>query len=98
MLKNIEPAVLEEKAREAAIDSRIHFAFRRLSEYLRSRQTWAARHAGPLLVNPVAYFVAEFGLHESLPLYSGGLGLLAGDMLKSASDLGVPLVGIGLFY
>jgi starch phosphorylase len=49
-------------------------------------------------VRPVAYFSAEFGLHESLPIYSGGLGVLAGDHLKSASDLDVPLVGIGLFY
>jgi starch phosphorylase len=46
----------------------------------------------------VAYFSAEFGLHESIPIYSGGLGILAGDHLKSASDLGIPLVGIGLFY
>src|SRR5262249_47693429 len=45
-----------------------------------------------------AYFSAEFGLHESLPIYSGGLGLLAGDHIKSASDLGVPLVGVGLLY
>src|SRR4029450_7460568 len=51
-----------------------------------------------LLVGPIAYFSAEFGLHESLPLYSGGLGILAGDFLKSLSDLGVPAVGVGLFY
>ena len=48
--------------------------------------------------HPVAYFSAEFGLHESLPVYSGGLGVLAGDHIKSASDLDIPLVGIGLFY
>ena len=47
---------------------------------------------------PVAYFSAEFGLHESLPIYSGGLGVLAGDHIKSASDLDIPLIGIGLFY
>ncbi len=47
---------------------------------------------------PVAYFCAEYGVHNSLPLYSGGLGMLAGDHLKSASDLGLPLVGIGLLY
>ncbi|MEN9218141.1 MAG: alpha-glucan family phosphorylase, partial [Gloeomargarita sp. DG_2_bins_126] len=47
---------------------------------------------------PVAYFCAEFGLHESLPIYAGGLGVLAGDHLKSASDLGLPLVGVGLLY
>src|SRR6185295_3045104 len=46
----------------------------------------------------MAYFSAEFGIHESLPVYSGGLGLLAGDHLKSASDLGLPLVGVGLMY
>src|SRR6266404_4673904 len=48
--------------------------------------------------NPVAYFCAEFGVHNSLPLYSGGLGILAGDHLKSASDLGLPLIGVGLLY
>ena len=66
--------------------------------------TWARRgpgprsHAGPLRVRPVAYFSAEFGIHESLPIYCGGLGVLAGDHLKSASDLGLPLVAVGLFY
>ena len=48
--------------------------------------------------NPVAYFCAEFGVHNSLPLYSGGLGILAGDHLKSASDLNLPLVAVGLYY
>jgi glucan phosphorylase len=47
---------------------------------------------------PVAYFSAEFGLHESLPIYSGGLGVLAGDHLKAASDLGIPMVAVGLAY
>ncbi len=46
----------------------------------------------------IAYFSAEFGLHESLPIYSGGLGILAGDHLKSAAELGLPLVGVGLLY
>src|SRR5436305_5912162 len=46
----------------------------------------------------VAYFSAEFGIHESIPVYSGGLGLLAGDHLKAASDLGLPLVGVSLMY
>ena len=63
-----------------------------------SKQTWGARHAGVLWARPVAYFSAEFGLHESLPIYSGGLGILAGDHIKSASDLGIPLVGVGLYY
>jgi starch phosphorylase len=63
----------------------------------RGEETWWRSRQGPsdLLV---AYFSAEFGLDESLPIYSGGLGVLAGDYLKAASELGIPLVGIGLFY
>ncbi|HEU5477137.1 MAG TPA: alpha-glucan family phosphorylase [Gaiellaceae bacterium] len=63
----------------------------------RGAETWWRERSGPgdLLV---AYFSAEFGLDESLPIYSGGLGVLAGDYLKAASELGVPLVGIGLYY
>lgn len=62
-------------------------------------QTWAQNGARRIThANPVAYFCAEFGIHNSLPLYSGGLGILAGDHLKSASDLGLPLVAIGLLY
>ena len=47
---------------------------------------------------PVAYFSAEFGMHESIPIYSGGLGVLSGDHVKSCSDLGIPFIAIGLFY
>jgi len=62
-------------------------------------KTWAQDGAQGLTHNnPVAYFCAEFGIHTSLPLYSGGLGMLAGDHLKSASDLGLPLVAVGLLY
>jgi len=64
----------------------------------RARPTWFARHHGGSPLSGVAYFSMEFGLSEALPIYSGGLGVLAGDHLKSASDLGVPLVGIGLLY
>src|SRR5690606_16804081 len=61
-------------------------------------RTWGDTWAHALGPRPVAYFSAEFGIHESLAIYSGGLGVLAADHLKSASDLGVPLVGVGLFY
>ncbi|HVH68305.1 MAG TPA: alpha-glucan family phosphorylase [Gemmatimonadales bacterium] len=60
--------------------------------------TWFATAHADLLKRPVAYFCAEFGLHVSVPIYSGGLGVLAGDQCKAASDLGVPLLGVGLFY
>jgi starch phosphorylase len=69
----------------------------RLQAYLTKKDTWAARSV-PQLQEPVAYFSMEFALHESLPIYSGGLGVLAGDHMKSASDLGIPFVGIGLLY
>src|SRR5438045_8038972 len=62
-------------------------------------RVWAAELAREIPeANPVAYFCAEFGVHLSLPLYSGGLGILAGDHLKSASGLGLPLVAVGLLY
>src|SRR5260221_5311211 len=63
-----------------------------------NKQSWAAWNAGVLGGKALAYFSAEFGLHESIPIYSGGLGLLSGDHIKSASGLGVNLVAIGLFY
>jgi len=98
LLQQMSIDKLEERASELALHSRINYAYRRMQEYLHSRHTWGARHAGVLWARPVAYFSAEFGLHESLPIYSGGLGILAGDHIKSASDLNVPLVGVGLYY
>lgn len=62
------------------------------------REGWFAKTWPDLKNTTIAYFSMEFGLHESLPVYSGGLGILAGDHLKSASDLGLPLVGVGLMY
>jgi starch phosphorylase len=98
LLGRLPPDTLEERAAELALHSRINYAFRRMQEYLNETQTWGARYGGVLSARPVAYFSAEFGLHESLPIYSGGLGILAGDHIKSASDLGIPLVGVGLYY
>jgi len=92
------PESLAARAQELGLEARINFAVHRLEEYLKAGHTWGAFHAGSLRAFPVAYFAAEFGIHESLPIYSGGLGVLAGDHLKSASDLDVPLVGVGLFY
>src|SRR5262252_8442451 len=98
LLAEFPLAKLERRAAELVLHSRINYAYRRLREYLEGTRTWGARHAGVLRPRPVAYFSAEFGLHESLPIYSGGLGVLAGDHIKSASDLDIPLVGVGLFY
>lgn len=98
LLNEIPLPKLETRAAELMLHSRVNYAYRRLLEYLEEDRTWGTRHAGVLRPHPVAYFSAEFGLHESLPIYSGGLGVLAGDHIKGASDLDIPLVGIGLFY
>ena len=98
LLGEMPLAKLETRAAELMLHSRVNYAYRRMLEYLEADRTWGTRHAGVLRPHPVAYFSAEFGLHESLPVYSGGLGVLAGDHIKSASDLDIPLVGIGLFY
>jgi starch phosphorylase len=98
LLKEFTPERLEARAAEMVLFSRINYAYRRLKEYMTNSQTWASTHAGVLGGKPVAYFSAEFGIHESMPIYSGGLGVLSGDHIKSASGLGVPLVAIGLFY
>src|SRR5204862_4538157 len=97
-LRRLPAAQRERRAAEMALGSRIDSASRRLAEYLKDTDSWGSVHASILRARPVAYFSAEFGLHESLPIYSGGLGVLAGDHLKSASDLGIPLIGIGLLY
>lgn len=97
-LNGIDADLVEHRAEELVLHSRINHAFRRLNEYMESPNTWGNLRCGTLRSRPVVYFSAEFGLHESLPIYSGGLGILAGDHLKSASDLGIPLIGIGLLY
>jgi starch phosphorylase len=98
LLSEMPLATIERRATELQLHSRINYAYRRQQEYLQAARTWGANHAGVLRPRPVGYFSAEFGLHESLPIYSGGLGVLAGDHIKSASDLDIPLIGIGLFY
>lgn len=98
LLKEFTPDRLEQRCGEMVLFSRINHAYRQLKEYVGAQHTWASTNAGVLGAHPVAYFSAEFGIHESIPIYSGGLGVLSGDHIKSASGLGVPLVAIGLFY
>ena len=98
LINEMTPDGLAERATELVLYSRINHAYRRLKEYLSEKQTWSTTHAGVLGAQPVAYFSAEFGIHESVPIYSGGLGVLSGDHIKSASGLGIPLAAVGLFY
>src|SRR6185295_15578074 len=97
--KSLTPERMREMSQDAALRTRVDRVHREFRNYVSpNASTWAFTHAAPLRVRPVAYLSAEFGLHESFPIYSGGLGVLAGDHLKSASDLGLPLIAVGLFY
>ncbi len=98
LLQRVAPEEIYRRVQDLELQTRINQAHRRLRGYAAGGESWGLIHAGPILARPVAYFSAEFGLHQSLPIYSGGLGVLAGDHLKSMSDLGVPVVGVGLLY
>jgi len=100
MLRLVKQNRLESAAKDKGYRERVEKVHERLEAYLHRKDTWFSRNLpkekkdSPL----VAYFSAEFGFHESLPNYSGGLGILAGDHCKSASDLGLPFVAVGLLY
>jgi glycogen phosphorylase len=97
MLGNVSQRKLETLATNGSFLAHLDRAWERLDSYLHE-ETWFGKNYGDLKDFNVAYFSAEFGITECLPIYSGGLGLLAGDHLKSASDLGLPLIGVGLLY
>ncbi len=97
-LRSLPPERRATLVNERAFLNLLRDCEQQLAQYLRA-QTWFQRTATPARKRMrVAYFCAEFALHECLPQYAGGLGVLAGDHLKSASDLGLPLVGVGLLY
>jgi len=99
LLESVSYERLSQIAENPEYLKRLKTLARQFDSYMTERDTWASRVAPQLShEKPVAYFCVEFGLHESLPIYAGGLGVLAGDHLKSASDLGVPMVGVGLLY
>src|SRR6266487_1993784 len=95
MLNEADAAVLERAAADPAFLAAQAAAADDLASYLREPRWYQTLGGAP---SRIAYFSPEFGVSEVLPQYSGGLGVLAGDHLKAASDLGVPLVGVGLFY
>ena len=98
LLQHAVPATLASAAGDEAFIADYQRVFARFDAYMQGRQdSWYAR-TFPGADRLIAYFCAEFGLHESLPIYSGGLGILAGDHLKASSDLGLPLVAVGLWY
>ena len=97
LLGTVPQERLNELAQNRGFVSQVQLARQKLDAYING-PNWYERNSAKSGKPVIAYFSAEFGLHESIPLYSGGLGLLAGDHLKSASDLGVPLTGVGLLY
>jgi glycogen phosphorylase len=99
MLEGVRPQRLAELAADSHFIHRAAALEKRFRDYLcRPPSPAGERVADQYDGRPVAYFCAEYGIHESLPVYAGGLGVLAGDHLKSASDLGIPLVAVGLRY
>jgi len=98
MLGLLKQAQLEAAARDVSFLAHLDRTVGELKTYLAAESTWYARTYGKIDGMRVAYFSAEFGLTECLSIFAGGLGVLAGDHLKSASGLGVPLVGVGLLY
>ena len=97
LVQNVPQHRLEELAGDTQFREELERLSSERRRYLESPGRFSEAHAGANVRN-IAYFSMEFGLGEALPLYAGGLGILAGDYLKAASDLGVPLVGVGLLY
>jgi glycogen phosphorylase len=98
LLQLVQPGRLDELAADPVFCARYDRAMQWLAAERSDEHTWYARTFPELRGKTVAYFCAEFGVHNSVPIYSGGLGVLAGDHLKTASDLGVPLVAVGILY
>ncbi len=100
LLARVSEYRLAEKATDPAYIARVALLAGNFDRYIAESNAWANPDAAKAITseNPVAYFCAEYGVHNSLPVYSGGLGVLAGDHLKSASDLGLPLIAVGLLY
>ncbi len=98
ILREVSDYELRVRLQDAVFAQRVRQVLREFQGYLGEEATWGAEHAAQLRHNPVAYFSAEFGFHETLPIAAGGLGVLAGDHAKAASDLGLGLVGVTLFY
>ncbi len=98
VLREVSEAELRARLQDADTAERVRQVLKDFDAYLNDKKTWGRQHAPSLHKNPVAYFSAEFGFHETLPIAAGGLGILAGDHTKSASDLDLGFVGLSLFY
>ena len=98
VLHEVSDYELRVRLQDRDFSRQVRAVLENFSAYLKETKTWGRENAPSLLANPVAYFSAEFGFHETLPISAGGLGILAGDHAKSASDLGLGFMGVSLFY
>lgn len=97
-LQQVDRSLLDQKTNDLYFLEHYDAVLKRYDQYLNEKKTWFSESYPNLENEQIAYFSFEFGLHESLPVYAGGLGVLAGDHLKTSSDLGLPLVGVGFIY
>ena len=98
VLQDVSEYELRTRLRDPFFSQRVRTVLKNFDAYMNQKDTWAFHNAPDLILHPVAYFTAEYGFHETLPIAAGGLGILSGDHARSASDLGLGLVGISLFY
>ena len=98
MLYQVAPETFRRQSENPAFLALYDRAVAALDDARAAKNTWYARQFPHLTPHSIAYFSAEFAMHQSLPIYAGGLGVLAGDHCKEAGDLGVPLIGIGFMY
>jgi starch phosphorylase len=98
ILREVSNYELRVRLQDAGFARRVREVLKAFDAYISEKDTWCAKNVPALQSRPVAYFSAEFGFHETLPIAAGGLGVLAGDHTKSASDLGLGFLGISLFY
>ncbi|MGA2541043.1 MAG: alpha-glucan family phosphorylase [Verrucomicrobiota bacterium] len=98
VLREVSDYELRMRLQDVEFARRVRLVLHDFEAYMQDQQTWGRQNAPELVKNPVAYFSAEFGFHETLPIAAGGLGILAGDHAKSASDLDLGFAGISLFY
>ncbi len=97
-LRDIDPDKLEAAAKDPAFLELYDSSIQKFDNYMLNKQSWCGKNTSHSFEGQIAYFSAEYAIHNSLPIYAGGLGVLAGDICKQSSDLGLPLVAVGFMY
>ena len=97
-LRDIDPNKLEAAAKDPAFLELYDSVISKFDNYMMSKKDWCGKKVPDDFGVQVAYFSAEYAIHNSLPIYAGGLGVLAGDICKQSSDIGLPLVAVGFMY